>query len=257
VTVALEPNPVLLQQSKVIKLGVLEFSWLYHHCSFSYFYVILCLQAPRQQSYIAASVRGGGGGGGKNFKIPGARPHRFRAEMKRNLLMLMNLCKERSTTQIGAALARRRFAPPETSFLLFTKSKVKLYNGIIRVRFLISIARYIVKMLINNFKKKISQCGHFKTPIFNIYPPSGGRVVISVLLYFGIVSFLSDTEIGIHSDLFHFTPLGSSLAVFHARRIVQPIFPYNRFEPQKGLFSKGYVKAYKNAVMGIDAPQFL
>jgi group I intron endonuclease len=78
------------------------------------------------------------------------------------------------------------------------------------------------------------------------------------LLYFGIVSFLSDTEIGIHSDLFHFTAALArcSLAVFHARRIVQPIFPYNRFEPQKGLFSKGYVKAYKNAVMGIDASQF-
>jgi len=105
----------------------------------------------------------------------------------------------------------------------------------------------------------MSQCGHFKTPIFNIYPPSGGRVVISVLLYFGIVSFLSDTEIGIHSDLFHSTAITYSFdlfiyiigtiiyffTIFHARRTVQPVFPYNRFEPKlNGLFSKGYVKAY-------------
>jgi len=68
------------------------------------------------------------------------------------------------------------------------------------------------------------------------------------LLYFGIVSSLSDTEIGIFGGLFHSTPIGSSLAVFHARNIVQPIFPYNRFEPENGLFSKGYVKAYQNTV---------
>jgi hypothetical protein len=45
---------------------------------------------------------------------------------------------------------------------------------------------------------------------------------------------------------------------FYARRIVQPIFPYNRFGPANGLFPKGYVKAYRNAVMGLDAspPQF-
>jgi len=35
-----------------------------------------------------------------------------------------------------------------------------------------------------------------------------------------------------------------------------PIISYNRFESKNGLFSKGYVKAYRNAVMGIDAPQF-
>jgi len=45
---------------------------------------------------------------------------------------------------------------------------------------------------------------------------------------------------------------------FYARRIVQPIFPYNRFGPANGVFPKGYVKAYRNAVMGLDAspPQF-
>jgi len=77
------------------------------------------------------------------------------------------------------------------------------------------------------------------------------RVAILILLYFGIVSSLSDTEIGIFGGLFHSTapPLGGcSLAVFQARNIVQPIFPYNRFEPENGLFSKGYVKAYQNTV---------
>ena len=29
-----------------------------------------------------------------------------------------------------------------------------------------------------------------------------------------------------------------------------------KLKKKNGLFSKGYVKAYRNAVMGIDAPQF-
>ena len=85
------------------------------------------------------------------------------------------------------------------------------------------------------------------------------RVAILILLYFFMVSLLTDIEIGIFGGLFHFTPIGSLLAVFHARRIVQPIFPYNRFEPGRGLglFSKGYVKACLNAVMLIVAILFL
>ena len=85
------------------------------------------------------------------------------------------------------------------------------------------------------------------------------------MLYFVIGSFHTDTEVSIYDGLFHFNPvtpceaggIGSSLAVFHARRIVQPIFPYNRFEPENGLISKGYVKAYLNAVMLIAAILFL
>jgi hypothetical protein len=76
---------------------------------------------------------------------------------------------------------------------------------------------------------------------------------------------------GIYNGLFHSTAITYSfdlfiyiivpiilLTAFYARRIVQPIFPYNRFEPSRGLglFSKDYVKAYKNAVMGLDVPQF-
>ena len=102
------------------------------------------------------------------------------------------------------------------------------------------------------------------------------RVAIFILLYSGIIGYDSlyvtylDTGIGIYNGLFHSTAITHSfdlfiyiiapiillLTAFYARRIVQPIFPYNRFEPQKGLFSKGYVKAYRNAVMGLDAPQF-
>ena len=96
------------------------------------------------------------------------------------------------------------------------------------------------------------------------------RVAILILLYFGIVSSLSDTEIGIFGGLFHSTAITPSfdllkyiiapiiylVTALYARRIVQPIISYNRFESKNGLFSKGYVKAYRNAVMGIDAPQF-
>jgi NADH-ubiquinone oxidoreductase chain 2 len=101
------------------------------------------------------------------------------------------------------------------------------------------------------------------------------RVAIFILLYSGIIGYDSlyvtylDTGIGIYNGLFHSTAITHSfdlfiyiiapiillLTAFYARRIVQPIFPYNRFEPL-GLFSKGYVKAYRNAVMGLDAPQF-
>jgi len=89
------------------------------------------------------------------------------------------------------------------------------------------------------------------------------RVAIFVLLYSGIIgSLYLDTGIGIHNGLFHSTAITYSFdlfiyiigtiiyffTIFHARRTVQPVFPYNRFEPQKGLFSKGYVKAYQNTV---------
>jgi len=102
------------------------------------------------------------------------------------------------------------------------------------------------------------------------------RVAIFILLYSGIMGYDSlyitylDTGIGIFKGLFHSTAITHSfdlfiyiiapiillLTAFYARRIVQPIFPYNRFEPKNGFFSKGYVKAYRNAVMGLDAPQF-
>jgi hypothetical protein len=86
------------------------------------------------------------------------------------------------------------------------------------------------------------------------------------LLYFGIVSSLSDTEIGIFGGLFHSTAITPSfdllkyiiapiiylVTALYARRIVQPIFPYNRFGPANGLFPKGYVKAYRSAVMCIS-----
>jgi len=70
----------------------------------------------------------------------------------------------------------------------------------------------------------------------------GARVVILILLYIIIISFNflgsgCDTEVGILVDLFHSTPstprwegtIVCSLTAFSARRIVQPIFPYNRF----------------------------
>jgi len=102
------------------------------------------------------------------------------------------------------------------------------------------------------------------------------RVAIFILLYSGIIGHGSlyvtclDTGIGIYNGLFHSTAITHSfdlfiyiiapiillLTGFYARRIVQPIISYNRFESKNGLFSKGYVKAYRNAVMGIDAPQF-
>ena len=104
------------------------------------------------------------------------------------------------------------------------------------------------------------------------------RVAIFILLYSGIIGHGTlyvtclDTGIGIYNGLFHSTVITHSfdlfiyiiapiillLTGFYARRIVQPIISYNRFEadPKKGLFSKGYVKAYRNVVMGIDAPQF-
>jgi len=100
------------------------------------------------------------------------------------------------------------------------------------------------------------------------------RVAIFILLYSGIIGYDSlsvtylDTGIGISNGLFHSTaithsfdlfiyiiapaPAGEGTIIyfftaFYARGIVQPIFPYNRFEPENGLFSKGYVKAYRNA----------
>ena len=102
------------------------------------------------------------------------------------------------------------------------------------------------------------------------------RVGIFILLYSAIISHTSlsvrceDCGTGIYYGLFHSTAITHSfdlfiyiiapiillLTGFYARRIVQPIISYNRFESKNGLFSKGYVKAYRNAVMGIDAPQF-
>ena len=102
------------------------------------------------------------------------------------------------------------------------------------------------------------------------------RVAIFILLYSGIIGHgclyvtCLDTGIGIYNGLFHSTAITHSfdlfiyiiapiillLTGFYARRIVQPIISYNRFESKNGLFSKGYVKAYRNAVMGLDAPQF-
>jgi len=102
------------------------------------------------------------------------------------------------------------------------------------------------------------------------------RVAIFILLYSGIIGYDSlyvtylDTGIGIYHGLFHSTAITHSFdlfiyiiapiillfTAFYARRIVQPIFPYNRFEPKNGLISKGYVKAYRNVVMGLDASQF-
>jgi len=77
------------------------------------------------------------------------------------------------------------------------------------------------------------------------------RVAIFILLYSGIMGYDSlyitylDTGIGIFKGLFHSTAITHSfdlfiyiiapiillLTAFYARRIVQPIFPYNRFEP--------------------------
>jgi NADH-ubiquinone oxidoreductase chain 2 len=103
-------------------------------------------------------------------------------------------------------------------------------------------------------------------------------VAIFILLYSFIIGHVScvtcldNPRVGIYNGLFHSTVITHSfdlfiyiiapiillLTGFYARRIVQPIISYNRFEavPKKGLFSKGYVKAYRNVVMGIDAPQF-
>jgi hypothetical protein len=69
------------------------------------------------------------------------------------------------------------------------------------------------------------------------------RVAIFILLYSGIMGYDSlyitylDTGIGIFKGLFHSTAITHSFDLlnitnaFYARRIVQPIFPYNRFEP--------------------------
>ena len=117
--------------------------------------------------------------------------------------------------------------------------------------------------------KKISQCDHFKARITILF----NRVAILILLYSGIVSFLTGTEIGIFGGLFHSTAITPSFdlsiyiiapssegegtiiyffTAFYGRRIVQPIFPYNRFGPANGVFPKGYVKPYRNAVMCIS-----
>jgi len=107
------------------------------------------------------------------------------------------------------------------------------------------------------------------------------RVAIIILLYSGIIGYDSlyitslDTGIGIYNGLFHSTAITHSfdlfiyiigaiillLTAFTPRRLEQPIIPYNRFGDLKKnrLFSTGplgYVKAYRNALMGIDAPQF-
>jgi hypothetical protein len=98
------------------------------------------------------------------------------------------------------------------------------------------------------------------------------RVAICILLYSGIMGYDSlyitylDNRIGIYNGLFHSTAITYSFdlfiyiigtiiyffTAFYARRIVQPIFPYNRFGPANGVFPKGYVKAYRNAVMCIS-----
>ena len=129
-------------------------------------------------------------------------------------------------------------------------------------------------LLISNIFLLLVNEGTFRrefTILFN-------RVAIFILLYSGIIGHGTlyvtclDTGIGIYNGLFHSTVITHSfdlfiyiiapiillLTGFYARRIVQPIISYNRFEadPKKGLFSKGYVKAYRNVVMGIDAPQF-
>jgi len=102
------------------------------------------------------------------------------------------------------------------------------------------------------------------------------RVAIIILLYSGIIGYDSlyvtylDTGIGIYNGLFHSTAITHSfdlfidiigaiillLTAFYPRRIEQPIINYNRGESKNRLLSKGYVKGYKNAVMGVDAPQF-
>jgi hypothetical protein len=101
------------------------------------------------------------------------------------------------------------------------------------------------------------------------------------LLYSGVIGYDSlyitslDTGIGIYNGLFHSTAITHSfdlfiyiigaiillLTAFTPRRLEQPIIPYNRFGDLKKnrFFSTGplgYVKAYRNALMGIDAPQF-
>jgi hypothetical protein len=127
-------------------------------------------------------------------------------------------------------------------------------------------------MLINTFKKFLvkNAAVTFRrefTILFN-------RVAIFILLYSGIIGYDSlyvtylDNEIGIYNGLLHSTAITHSfdlfiyiiapiillLTAFYARRIVQPIIPYNRFvgTAQNGLFSAegpGYVKAYRNAVI--------
>ena len=84
------------------------------------------------------------------------------------------------------------------------------------------------------------------------------RVAIFILLYSGIIGYESlyvtylDTGIGIYHGLFHSTAITHSfdlfiyiiapiillLTAFYARRIVQPIFPHNRFEPKKWILLK-------------------
>ena len=87
------------------------------------------------------------------------------------------------------------------------------------------------------------------------------RVALLILLYF-IISYYAYIEVSIYNGLFHSTAITYSFdlfiyiigtiiyffTIFHARRTVYPVFPYNRFEPKNGLFSKGYVKAYQNTV---------
>jgi hypothetical protein len=83
------------------------------------------------------------------------------------------------------------------------------------------------------------------------------RVPVLILLHSAIKRFFGypDRRVGIFNSLYHFIAiiyifLTLLLTAFYARRIVQPIIPYNRFEPQNGLFSAegpGYVKAYRTA----------
>jgi len=93
---------------------------------------------------------------------------------------------------------------------------------------------------------------------FIIFNP---RVALLILLYF-IISYYAYIEVSIYNGLFHSTAITYSFylfiyiigtiiyffTIFHARRTVQPVFPYNRFEPKNGFFSKGYVKAYQDTV---------
>jgi NADH-ubiquinone oxidoreductase chain 2 len=108
------------------------------------------------------------------------------------------------------------------------------------------------------------------------------------LLYSGTIGHGSfyvtclDTGIGIYSGLFHSTAITHSfdlfiyiiaaiillLTAFYPRSIVQPSNTDNIYNVNNSIsneelpensgtfYSKGYTKAYRNAVIGVDAPQF-
>jgi LAGLIDADG endonuclease len=90
--------------------------------------------------------------------------------------------------------------------------------------------------------------------------------------YVAHITYL-DNRIGTYHSLFHFSAIiyifiaSLLLAAFYTtspspptegggRHSALSVFAYNRGESKNRLLSKGYVKGYKNALMGIDAPQF-